>query len=117
MAQLGMIGLGRAAGLSGRGIHRLDVGTRGGVAGVVRGYCLMIGGERTIFERLTPIFATLAPAPDAGTYSPHGSETSSWLLDFTARGQSRGNADNAHRVLSATRKQFGGHDENKNGNA
>jgi 6-phosphogluconate dehydrogenase len=41
--------------------HYVDVGTSGGVAGMDRGYCLMIGGEAAIVERLTPVFAALAP--------------------------------------------------------
>ncbi len=48
-----------------RGIHYLDVGTSGGVAGFERGYCLMIGGEKEIVQHLAPIFATLAPGADA----------------------------------------------------
>jgi len=51
----------RAASLSPRGIHYLDVGTSGGVWGAERGYCLMIGGPRHAAERLVPIFRTLAP--------------------------------------------------------
>jgi 6-phosphogluconate dehydrogenase len=228
----------RGTELKARGIHYLDVGTSGGVAGFERGYCLMIGGEKRAFEQLTPIFAALAPeaggddgaagtarygylhcgphgaghfvkmvhngieygvmaayaegmnilhSADVGTrprvadaettpmrnpeyYSyefdlpqiaevwRHGSVISSWLLDLTAlalrddadlhefagrvsdsgegrwtleaaidegvpapvigaalfgRFQSRGNADYADRLLSAMRKQFGGHHEKK----
>ena len=44
-----------------KGIHYLDVGTSGGVWGLERGYCLMIGGEKAVVERLDPIFAALAP--------------------------------------------------------
>jgi 6-phosphogluconate dehydrogenase len=44
-----------------RQIHYVDVGTSGGVWGLERGYCLMIGGERHVVERLEPIFKTLAP--------------------------------------------------------
>ena len=51
----------RAKTLQGKGIHYLDVGTSGGIWGVERGYCLMIGGEVEIVEHLTPIFKTLAP--------------------------------------------------------
>jgi 6-phosphogluconate dehydrogenase len=51
----------RAAELKQREIHYVDVGTSGGVAGLERGYCLMIGGEDTIVRHLAPIFATLAP--------------------------------------------------------
>jgi 6-phosphogluconate dehydrogenase len=51
----------RAATLRARGLHYVDVGTSGGVWGLERGYCMMIGGEREIIERLDPLFATLAP--------------------------------------------------------
>jgi 6-phosphogluconate dehydrogenase len=51
----------RARELSARGLHYLDVGTSGGVWGLERGYCLMIGGEAAVVERLDPIFAALAP--------------------------------------------------------
>ena len=44
-----------------KGIHYLDVGTSGGVWGLERGYCMMIGGPRAAFDRLDPIFRTLAP--------------------------------------------------------
>ena len=46
-----------------RGIHYLDVGTSGGVWGLERGYCMMIGGDQETAARLNPIFATLAPGP------------------------------------------------------
>jgi 6-phosphogluconate dehydrogenase len=51
----------RANALKSKGIHYLDVGTSGGVWGLERGYCLMIGGEAAIVQRLDPIFAALAP--------------------------------------------------------
>ncbi len=51
----------RAKELSGRGIHYVDVGTSGGVWGLERGYCMMIGGETDVVRRLDAIFATLAP--------------------------------------------------------
>ncbi len=51
----------RAAELKGRGIHYMDSGTSGGVWGVERGYCLMVGGEKEIFSHWEPIFKTLAP--------------------------------------------------------
>ncbi|MDD2273995.1 MAG: decarboxylating 6-phosphogluconate dehydrogenase [Desulfuromonadaceae bacterium] len=51
----------RAAQLQERGIRYLDVGTSGGVWGAERGYCLMIGGEKTAVELLNPVFAALAP--------------------------------------------------------
>jgi 6-phosphogluconate dehydrogenase len=47
--------------LKGKGIRYLDVGTSGGVWGLERGYCMMIGGDKAAFEHLDPIFATLAP--------------------------------------------------------
>jgi 6-phosphogluconate dehydrogenase len=51
----------RAAALKGAGIHYVDVGTSGGVWGLERGYCMMIGGDGAALERLDPIFRTLAP--------------------------------------------------------
>ena len=60
----------RAAALRPKGIHYLDVGTSGGVFGLERGYCLMIGGERAVVDRLDPIFATLAPGDDGVARTP-----------------------------------------------
>jgi 6-phosphogluconate dehydrogenase len=51
----------RAKTLAGQGIHYVDAGTSGGVWGAERGYCLMVGGEKAAFDRLEPIFKTLAP--------------------------------------------------------
>ncbi|HEV3248193.1 MAG TPA: decarboxylating 6-phosphogluconate dehydrogenase [Beijerinckiaceae bacterium] len=51
----------RAKELAPKGIHYVEVGTSGGVWGLERGYCMMIGGERDVVNRLDPIFATLAP--------------------------------------------------------
>jgi 6-phosphogluconate dehydrogenase len=51
----------RAKRLSSRGLHYVDCGTSGGVWGLERGYCLMIGGEPDVVKHLDPIFATLAP--------------------------------------------------------
>jgi len=51
----------RAKELSAKGIHYVDVGTSGGVWGLDRGYCMMIGGEKEVVQHLDPIFATLAP--------------------------------------------------------
>ncbi len=51
----------RAAELKAKGIHYVDVGTSGGVFGLDRGYCLMIGAEDDIFSHLEPIFRTIAP--------------------------------------------------------
>jgi 6-phosphogluconate dehydrogenase len=51
----------RAKELAAKKIHYVDVGTSGGVWGLERGYCMMIGGERDVVRRLDPIFATLAP--------------------------------------------------------
>src|SRR5262245_24978568 len=52
------------------GIDYVDVGTSGGVFGLERGYCLMIGGPDGAIERLTPIFDTLAPGVDAAPRTP-----------------------------------------------
>jgi 6-phosphogluconate dehydrogenase len=51
----------RAKELAPKGIHYVEVGTSGGVWGLERGYCMMIGGENDVVKRLDPIFATLAP--------------------------------------------------------
>jgi 6-phosphogluconate dehydrogenase len=51
----------RGGTLKGRGIHYLDVGTSGGIWGFERGYCMMIGGDKAVVDRLDPIFASLAP--------------------------------------------------------
>jgi len=51
----------RAKDLASRSIHYVDVGTSGGVWGLERGYCMMIGGEAEVVRRLDPIFAALAP--------------------------------------------------------
>ena len=53
----------RAKELTAKGIHYVDVGTSGGVWGLDRGYCMMIGGETEIVNRLDPIFERLAPGP------------------------------------------------------
>jgi 6-phosphogluconate dehydrogenase len=57
----------RARRLSLRGLHYIDCGTSGGVWGLERGYCLMIGGERQAVLRLDPLFATLAPGMGSAT--------------------------------------------------
>src|SRR5262245_55855176 len=51
----------RAKELAAKGIHYVDVGTSGGVWGLERGYCMMIGGEKDVVQHLDPIFARLAP--------------------------------------------------------
>jgi 6-phosphogluconate dehydrogenase len=60
----------RAASLQSLGLHYVDVGTSGGVFGLERGYCLMIGGEPEIVQRLDPIFAALAPGIEAAPRTP-----------------------------------------------
>ena len=60
----------RARELEAKGIHYVDVGTSGGVWGLERGYCQMIGGETDVVKHLDPIFKTLAPGPDAVTPTP-----------------------------------------------
>lgn len=60
----------RGAELGLNGIHYIDVGTSGGVAGRERGYCLMIGGEKEVVRYLNPIFAALAPGIDAAPRTP-----------------------------------------------
>ena len=60
----------RAEALGARGLHYLDVGTSGGVYGLERGYCLMIGGEAEVVERLDPLFRALAPGLEAASRTP-----------------------------------------------
>ena len=60
----------RARELKAKGIHYVDVGTSGGVWGLERGYCQMIGGETDIVKHLDPIFKTLAPGRDAVSATP-----------------------------------------------
>jgi 6-phosphogluconate dehydrogenase len=58
----------RAGELRGKGLQYLDVGTSGGLWGLERGYCIMVGGEEQTFRKLEPIFKTLAPG--RGTVAP-----------------------------------------------
>jgi 6-phosphogluconate dehydrogenase len=60
----------RARELAASGHHYVDVGTSGGVAGLERGYCLMIGGEADVVQRLNPIFSALAPGVHAAARAP-----------------------------------------------
>jgi 6-phosphogluconate dehydrogenase len=74
----------RAAALREPGIQHVDVGTSGGVAGLERGYCLMIGGEDAAVQRLASVFATLAPgpgtsAPTPGRRADAGTADQGWL--------------------------------------
>ena len=60
----------RAKALEGRGIHYVDCGTSGGVFGLERGFCLMIGGEAAVVEHLDPIFRSIAPGVEAAARTP-----------------------------------------------
>ena len=60
----------RAKQLTADGLHYVDVGTSGGVAGQERGYCLMIGGEDAIVRHLTPVFSALAPGVGSASRTP-----------------------------------------------
>lgn len=69
----------RARELKSKGIHYVDVGTSGGVWGLERGYCQMIGGETDVVRHLDPIFKTLAPGSETVSATPGrdvGSSTS-----------------------------------------
>ena len=59
-----------AAELREKGIHHVDCGTSGGVWGFERGFCLMIGGEKEVVDRLAPIFASVAPGVEAAPRTP-----------------------------------------------
>ena len=74
----------RARRLAPRGIHYVDCGTSGGVWGLERGYCLMIGGEAAPVERLRPIFAAIAPGAGSAEPTPsrkvqHGTAPDGYL--------------------------------------
>src|SRR5215831_3344114 len=60
----------RAKRLAARGIHYVDVGTSGGIFGLERGYCLMIGGEEGVVSHLAPLFGTIAPGRDGAPPTP-----------------------------------------------
>ena len=60
----------RAEALAKKGIEYVDVGTSGGIFGLDRGYCLMIGGEDRVVEHLDPIFQSIAPGIDAAPRTP-----------------------------------------------
>ena len=60
----------RAGPLAEQGLHYLDVGTSGGVFGLERGYCLMVGGDTAAVERLAPILDALAPGADSASRTP-----------------------------------------------
>jgi 6-phosphogluconate dehydrogenase len=62
----------RAATLKPDGIHFIDAGTSGGIWGLQNGYCMMVGGERSIVERLEPLFKTLAPQEGYLYAGPNG---------------------------------------------
>src|SRR5213594_1329626 len=62
----------RAKRLTARDLHYVDCGTSGGVWGLERGYCLMIGGEADVVRRLGPLFATLAPGAGSIPQTPGG---------------------------------------------
>ena len=61
----------RAKTLRAKNVHYVDVGTSGGVWGFERGYCMMIGGDKAVVERLDPIFAALAPGVGSIARTPH----------------------------------------------
>ena len=71
----------RARSLSASGIHYIDMGTSGGVWGLERGYCLMIGGEREPVQRLDPVFRTLAPNA-SGSQTPGVARNSTAQLGY-----------------------------------
>ena len=66
--------------LAAHGVHYVDMGTSGGVWGLERGYCLMIGGERDVVERLDPMFAALSPGgASQGSSAPHDTAARGYL--------------------------------------
>ena len=95
----------RAAALKPKGIHYVDVGTSGGVWGLERGYCLMIGGETEVVQRLDPIFAALAPgrgdlAADAGQRESRAARPKTAI--FTADRAGQGTSSRWFTTASST---------------
>ncbi len=76
----------RADALRDEGIHYLDVGVSGGVFGLEHGYCLMIGGERTVAAKFAPVFASLAPGSDPDADRSSISEPANGFLYCGASG-------------------------------
>ena len=70
----------RSKELAGKGLHYVDVGVSGGVWGAERGFCQMIGGEKTVVARLEPAFRSLAPKRDSAPITP-GREQSTSTAD------------------------------------
>ena len=121
----------RARELASKQIHYVDVGTSGGVWGLERGYCMMIGGEKDVVKHLDPIFATLAPGalakdPALSQFAGRVSDSAEgrWTIKAAIdeavpvpvlsaalyqRFASRGEADYQDRLLSAMRFGFGRH--------
>jgi len=85
--------------LKDKGIHFLDVGTSGGVWGLERGYCLMIGGPREAADRLEPIWKTLAPGEGPSPYSIF------WQQAFRALTPSRSGASPVNLWLTPSRSR------------
>lgn len=73
------LAIARARTFAQRGVHFLDVGTSGGVWGLERGYCLMVGGDRGAATRLQPIFEALAPTPIEAARADDPERTKGWL--------------------------------------
>jgi 6-phosphogluconate dehydrogenase len=71
----------RAAALREKGIHYVDCGTSGGVWGLERGFCLMIGGEDAAVSHLDPIFRTIAPGAGSAEPTPHRTRTDGTAQD------------------------------------
>ena len=71
----------RAGELHARGLHYVDVGTSGGVWGLDRGYCMMIGGEALVVQMLNPVFQALAPGIDSAPRTA-GRETASGTAEY-----------------------------------
>jgi 6-phosphogluconate dehydrogenase len=71
----------RAKKLAEQGIHYVDVGTSGGVFGLTRGFCLMIGGEETVVQHLDPLFKSIAPGRGGAPPTPTRNGSSSSTAD------------------------------------
>jgi 6-phosphogluconate dehydrogenase len=92
----------RAATLREQGVDLVDCGTSGGVWGIDRGYCLMIGGREEAVDRLRPIFATIAPGMDTASRTPGRTgdpdPSEQGFLHCARRGPLREDGPQRHRV-------------------
>ncbi len=96
----------RAADLTSSGIHYVDVGTSGGVLGLERGFCLMIGGEAAVVTALDPIFATLAPGAATAAHAQAASVARQPTASAPAAAEPRAPQPSGYRVLDSAARGY-----------